>query len=52
MKCHFGTKPIKEWIDDNEWHQNFPSFNKPSGTEKHEICKALEQAASGTFLRV
>ena len=23
-KKHFGTKPIKEWIDDNAWKRNIP----------------------------
>ena len=50
MKLHFGTKPVKAWIDGSDWQENFPSFNNLSDREKVEIRKSLEQAASGIFL--
>ena len=51
MKLHFGTKPIKEWIDGSDWIYHFPDFNKLNGDEKNEIKHSLEQAASSLFLR-
>ena len=51
MKLHFGTKPIKEWIDGIEWCKNFHAFGKLTEAEKMEITKSLEQAASSLLLR-
>ena len=51
MKLYFGTKPIKNWIDRNEWEKNYPNFDKLSDDEKGEIRHALNQAAVSLLMR-
>ena len=53
MRKHFGTKPIREWLDsDDEWTESYPYWDSYSRFEQEEIKKSLHQAASGLFLRV
>ena len=51
MKKHFGTKPIKEWIDGDEWKSNFPNFDNLTPKEKMEMKNAIDQAAAPLLLR-
>ena len=51
MKLHFGTKPIKAWIDGIEWCKNFYMFDKLTEAEKVEVTHSLSQAASSLLLR-
>ena len=52
MKKHFGTKPIKDWIDDNKWQENYPNYDSLNNSEKLEIKSALDQAAAPLLLRI
>lgn len=52
MKTHFGTAPIKEWIDSGEWKQHFPGFYELEKDEQNEIEDALKASAASIFLRV
>ena len=51
MKRHFGTKPIKNWIDGDEWKKNYPKYNDLTFDERKEIHQALNQAAAPLLLR-
>ena len=51
MKLHFGTNPIKKWIDGISWSKNFHNFHRLTEEEKIEVTKSLEQAASILLLR-
>ena len=51
MKRHFGTKPIKEWIDSDNWKKKYPGYDNLTDTEKDEIKDALNQAAAPLLLR-
>jgi hypothetical protein len=51
MKKHFGTKPIKEWIDDDKWTKHFPNYDTLTEKEKTEIRESLQQAAAPLLLR-
>ena len=44
MKSHFGTNPIKNWMDENEWENNYPTFDNLSDDKKEEISHALNKA--------
>ena len=26
LETHFGTSPIKDWIESGEWKMNYPNF--------------------------
>ena len=52
MRKHFGTKPIREWLDHNEWTNHYPHWNTYSIFQQEEIRRGLHQSASGLFLRV
>ena len=52
MKKHFGTKPVKEWIDSDKWMKYMKNFNKLKMSEKNEMNIALQQASGGLFLRI
>ena len=52
MRKHFGTKPIREWLDNDEWKQHYPRWESYTFSQQIEIKKSLHQAASGLFLRV
>ena len=51
MKEHFGTKPIKQWIDGDAWKHNFPDYNYLNSSQQLEIKNALNQAAAPLLLR-
>jgi hypothetical protein len=51
MKEHFGTKPIKEWIDGDLWKRNFPDYHHLNSSQQLEIKNALNQAAAPLLLR-
>ena len=52
MKKHFGTKPVKEWIDSNEWQKNLKGFNNLTNFERNELNTALQQASGCLFVRI
>ena len=52
QKKHFGTAPIKNWLDDKEWTKHYPDYEYLNLTEKKEIDDALLQASAGLLLRV
>lgn len=52
MKKHFGTKPIKEWLDSEMWKRFFFEYHDLDENEKKEIDDSVVQAASGLLLRV
>ena len=52
MRKHSGTKPICEWLDDNERTTNFPNWDTYSFFQQQEIKRALHQSDLGLFLRV
>ena len=52
MKRHFGTKPIKEWIDSDNWKKKFPDYYDLDISERNEIKEAIVQSASSLLLRV
>ena len=52
MRKHFGTKPIREWLDKDEWIYLYPYWDSYSIFEQEEIKQAIHQAASGLLLRV
>ena len=52
MRKHFGTKPIRQWLDDDDWKEYFPKWNSYHVYQQKEIERAMHQAASGLFLRV
>ena len=52
MKKHFGTKPIKEWIDCREWKKMIPNFNELTKADQEEYEACINQSASGLFTRV
>ena len=52
MRKHFGTKPIREWLDQDDWKSNYPKWGIYTRFQQEEIRKSLHQAASSLFLRV
>ena len=52
MKKHFGTAPIKAWVDGDDWLQHYPDRNILTDAEINEVKTSLNQASSGLFLRV
>ena len=52
MKTHFGTAPIKEWMDGNEWKNHYPGFYDLDHDEQDEIECAFLESAAGLLLRV
>ena len=52
MKTHFGTAPVKNWIDGEEWKQHYPGFYELDQIQKNEIKEALQQSAAGPLLRI
>ena len=47
MRKHFGTKPICECLDDNEWSIHFPNCETYSFFQQQEIKRYLNQSALG-----
>lgn len=52
MRKHFGTRPIREWLDSKEWVKGFPRWKYYTEFQQDEISRAMMQSASGLFLRV
>ena len=52
QKTHFGTAPIKQWIDDIQWHKKYPGFNDLSTLDQKEVKEAVIQSAAGLVLQV
>lgn len=52
MKSHFGTAPIKNWIDSGEWKNHYPSFELLDSEEKKEIYKAILHSSAALLLRI
>ena len=52
MKTHFGTAPVKKWIDGEEWKNNFPGYHDLELDEQKEINNALLQSSAGLLLRI
>jgi hypothetical protein len=52
QKKHFGTKPIKHWLDSMDWCKHFPGYEKLTKREKKEIEVAIRQSSATLFLRV
>ena len=34
VRKHFGTKPIKLWIENGKWKEKIPSFNQLTDSDK------------------
>ena len=51
QKLHFGTKYIKEWLDNDEWHNYYPEFHLLTTDDKFELQVPLDQSAVGLLLR-
>ena len=45
MRKRFGTKPIREWPDDNEWTMNFPNWDTYYFFQQQEIKRSLHKYA-------
>ena len=52
MRNHFGTKQIKEWIDNEEWKSQIPNFEDLNSCDQDEYTAGINQAASTLLLRV
>lgn len=52
QRNHFGTKPIKEYLDSGEWKKAIPFYEDLDLNEKEEFASSVEQSASGLLLRV
>ena len=53
MKKHFGTAPLKRWIDSRDWRYNFKGyFEDLDSNEQKEVDKAIVQLPSSLLLRV
>lgn len=51
QKKHFGTSIIKEWIDSNNWKDEYPDYENMSNAHQNEIESALNQSSQGLLLR-
>ena len=52
MKKHFGTAPLKRWIDSRDWRYNFKGyFEDLDSNEQKEVDKAIVQFSSSLLLR-
>ena len=52
MKKHFGTAPVKAWVDSDDWLQHYPDVHTLTDAEKAEIKTSINQAAGGLFLHI
>ena len=52
MKKHFGTKPIKNWLDSNEWKNHFDGYFELDVNERKEVDNAIIQSSSSLLLRI
>ena len=51
-KRHFGTKTIKEWLDQKGWKDTYPNYMNLSTVDQEEIDNSFNQASIGLILRV
>ena len=51
-KQHFGTAPIKNWVDNCGWEKYYQDFGELEEDEKEEIQEAIINASAGLILRV
>ena len=51
QKKHFGTKNIKNWLDDREWMKYIPDFYDMTEQEQREYKNAITQSSAGLLLR-
>jgi hypothetical protein len=52
MKTHFGTSPIKIWIDGNAWKDHFTGFYNLELDEQKEIEHAVLESSARVLLQV
>ena len=52
QKNHFGTAPIKNWMDDGGWKDHYPGFKELTIVEQAEIERAVLQSSCGLMMRV
>ena len=52
MKTHFGTAPVKNWMDGNEWKKNFPGYFNLEYDQKKEIDQAVVESLGVLLLRI
>ena len=52
QKKHFGTAPIREWIDRKGWSKSYPDYVLLPTHSKEEIDTSMRQSAAGVMLRV
>ena len=45
------NKPIKQWIDSEQWGKHYPNFHSLTDDEKNKIQIALNQSSSILLLR-
>ena len=50
MKTHFGTAPIKNWLDADEWKDHYPGFHDLENDEKKEIEDAFLASLASVLL--
>eukprot|EP00957_Ditylum_brightwellii_P013789 1038969-Ditylum_brightwellii.AAC.1 len=43
---HFGTAPIKNWINSGEWKKHIPGFEDLEDDEKKEIEEGVTESAA------
>ena len=48
---HFGTKPIKNWLDWGGWKRHVKDYDRMTSEEQDEIKNALNQSAAGLLCR-
>ena len=52
MKTHFGTAPIKDWLDSDEWKDYYPGFYDLENDEMKEIEYAFLESSASLLIRV
>lgn len=51
QKKHFGTSPIKNWVDSEAWIPFFPDYDQIPTSDRKEIKEAVLQASGVLLLR-
>ena len=52
QRTHFGTAPIKTWIDDGFWKNYYPGFHELEYDDQKEIEYAVIESSACILLRV
>ena len=52
QKNHFGTAPIKNWLDNHSYIHHFPNYFKLEPSQQEEIRRAVLQSSVGLMMRV